>query len=425
MKVQVEEVSPIERNLTIEVEPEKVEEELARAYVQLGRQVKVAGFRSGKIPRRILEQRYRQDVETDVVRRVVERAYFAAIDEHKVDAVGQPQVTPTPLKAGVPYSFQARVEVKPKLDPKSYKDLALKPVDATVDEAKVAERLESMRNRMGELKPVEGRDVAQAKDFAIVDYDGTRDGQPFAGGKAENITVEVAPGELVESNIGVLEGVKVGESKELDYTFPADYQVEELRGQTAHFKVLLKSLKIQVTPELNDDFAKEVGGGNTLEELRQKVRTDLEASAKLQAQQEEREGLLNQLIEKNAFEVPKAMVERAVDYMLEGALRNIARSGIDPRQLGLDFNRLRGEMRERAVREVKGSLLLEAIAQKENVEATDADVDARIETMATENKQAGAQVRKQFRDADERRGLSLRLREEKTIELLKASAKKA
>lgn len=423
MKVDVEELSPIERKLKIEVEPEKVREELDRAYLQLSRQVKVPGFRPGHVPRRILEQRYREHVEDDVVQKVVQRAYFAALDEKKIEAVGQPTIQNPRLKADAPYAFEAKVEVKPKLEPKDYRELPLKKVEQGVDEAKVTERIEAMRNRMGRLEPVEGRDVAQAGDYATLDYEGTVDGKEFAGSKAENITVEVAPGELVEGKIPALEGVKVGEAKEIDYTFPADYPVEEIQGKSAHFKLSLKGLKRQVTPELNDEFAKEVGGGETLEELKGKVRQELEEAAKLETEREEREQMINALLEKNPFDAPQAMIARAVDIMLEGALRQFARSGIDPRQLNLDFERLRGEMRPRAETEVKGTLLFEAIADKENISPSDEEVDQRIAKLAEQYEQPLHQVKKQFRSPDQREGLRLRLREEKTVEFLKAHAK--
>ena len=423
MKVNVEEISPIERKLSIEVEPAQIDEELRQAYAKLGQEVKVPGFRPGKVPRRILEQRYRKQVEADVTQRLVELSYLRAVTEHKVDVVSNPQVKNSqPVKPGQPFSFEALVEIKPKVEPKDYRGLALKALDTTVDDAKVLERLEQMRSRMATLQPVEGREVAKAGDFAVVDYEGTQGGSAFEGSVAENVTVEVAPGELVDSNISALEGTKVGETRELDYVFPAEYEVEAMRGKTAHFKIHVKGLKEQVTPPLDDDFAKEIGGGQTLEEMRAKVRKDLEAAAKTQAAQDEREALLKALVEKNPFDVPKAMVERAIQMMLEGALRNIARSGVDPRQLGLDFGKLRGEMRGRALLEVQGSLLLEAISQSEKIEATDEDVSARVEKLAEESGTSAAQVRQHFKSADERRGLALRVREDKTIEFLKAQA---
>lgn len=422
MKVNVEEVSPVERKLSIEVEKERVEEELNRAYDSLGRHVKIAGFRPGKVPRRLLQQRFKDEVEGDVIRKVVERAYLDAIREHNVEAVSSPQVTPEgALKPNEPFRFQARVEVKPKVEPKDYSGVPLQRRELKVDDQKVTERLEQLRQNMSRVEPVE-RDLAQAGDFAVIDFEATVDGAEFPGSKAENVQVEIAPGELVESKIAALEGVKVGDTKELDYAFPPDYQVEQVKGKTAHFKVHLKGLKVRIVPELNDDLAKEVQGGQTLDELKTRIRTDLEKAEKNKAEADDREALFKALIERNPFEVPKAMVERAIDMMLDGALRMMARSGVDPRALNLDFTRLREEMREKATLEVKGTLLLEAIAEREKIQATDEDLEKKMEELAGDAQQALSQVRKHFRDPDQRRNLQLRLREEKTIEFLKASA---
>jgi trigger factor len=422
MKVQVEELSPVEKKLSIEVDSTRVADELTRAYTAIGKQVRLPGFRQGKVPRRILEQRFREQVEDDVIQRVVQSAYVEAITQHNVEPVSQPQVTNSGLKPGSPFSFEARVEVKPKLEAKDYKELPLKQQETTVADAQVNEQLEKMRESHATLEPVEGRDVAQAGDFATVDYEATIDGQPFTGSKAEGVTAEITPGELVDSNIAALEGVKVGDTKELDYAFPPDYRVEEVKGKTAHFKIHLKGLKAKKVPELNDELAKELGAP-TVDELRAKVKSNLEATQKSKAQQEDREALIKALIERNPFEVPKAMVERAIDSMLEGALRQMQRSGLDVRNLGLDFMRLRDEMRERAVQEVKGTLLFEAIALQEGIQATDADMDKKIEELAAESGQPVANIRKYFKSQDDRLGLSLRLREEKTIEFLKAQAK--
>lgn len=424
MKVQVEELSPIEKKLSIEVDSARVSQELNRAYTQLGQQVKLPGFRQGKVPRRILEQRFKAQVESDVVQRVVQSAYMEAIREHKVDVVSQPQVTPKELKADQPFSFEARVEVKPKVEAREYQGLQLPRAEATVTDGEVEQQLQNMRESGSRLEPVEGRDVAASGDFAGIDFEATIDGAPFPGSKAEGITVEIAPGELVESNIAALEGVKVGDSKEIDYTFPADYRVEEVRGKTAHFRLDLKGLKKKVVPELNDEFAKDAGlGVQTLAELKEKLKADLQKAQAHKLQTEQREALIKALVERNPFEVPQAMVERALDSMLEGALRQMARSGFDPRRLNLDFMSIREEMRERALQEVKGTLLFEAVALKEGIQATDADIEKKIAELATESGQPESAVRKFFKDPEERFGLGLRLREEKTVEFLKAQAK--
>jgi trigger factor len=424
MKVQVEELSPVEKKLSIEVENARVAEELTRAYSALGKQVKLPGFRQGKVPRRILEQRFREQVEDEVIQRVVQNAWLEAVRQHNVEAVAPPQVTNNSgLKADGPFSFEARVEVKPKVEAKDYQGLPLTRPDTQVTDKDVEDRLEQVRQSMARLEPVEGRDVAQLGDFATVDYVATVDGKEFPGSKAEGVTVEITAGELVESNVAALEGAKVGEAKEIDYTFPADYRVEDVKGKTARFKFDVKALKKKVVPELNDDFAKETGEAQTLEELRGKVRTDLETGKRTSAQGAERAAILKALIERNAFDVPKSMVERTIDNMLENRLRAMARMGMDPRQLNLDFNRLREDLREEATQEVKGALLIEAIAQKENIQATDEDVEKKIEELAKEANQAVAVVRKYFKGPQERQGLSLRLREEKTIEFLKGQAK--
>lgn len=424
MKVQVEELSPIEKKLSIEVDSARVSQELNRAYTQLGQQVKLPGFRQGKVPRRILEQRFRAQVENDVVQRVVQSAYMEAIREHKVEVVSQPQVTPKELKADQPFSFEARVEVKPRVEAKDYQGLPLPRAEATVTDGEVEQQLQNMRESGSRLEPVEGRDVGQSGDFASIDFEATIDGAPFPGSKAEGITVELAPGELVESNIAALEGVKVGESKEIDYTFPADYRVEEVRGKTAHFRLDLKGLKKKIVPELNDEFARDASlGVQTLAELKEKLKADLQKAQENKLQTEQREALIKALVERNPFEVPQAMVERALDSMLEGALRQMARSGFDPRRLNLDFMSIREEMRERALQEVKGTLLFEAVALKEGIQASDADIEKKIAELATESGQPESAVRKFFKDPEERFGLGLRLREEKTVEFLKAQAK--
>src|SRR5262249_23166612 len=423
MKVQVEELSPVERKLSIEVEPEQVQAELGRAYAQLGRQVKLPGFRPGKIPRRILEQKFRGEVEDDVARKLVERAYLAALIEHKVDAVGAPQLTPVRLTQDAPFSFEARVEVRPKVEPKDYRGLPLKPVPVNVSDADLEQRLEAMRQRVARLEPVEGRRAAQIGDFAVVDYSGTIDGQPFPGSNGEDVTVEVAEGDLLAGNVPELAGTEVGQSRVIDHAFAADDPEKARAGKTGHFQFTLKSLKRQVVPPLDDEFAKEVGGGETLAELRAKVRRDLEAAAKVKSAQQEREQLVAALVEKNPFELPRAMVERGLDAMLDGALRMMARQGVDPSRLNLDFASLREEMRPKAEAEVRGALLLQAVADKENISVPADAIDARIEQYATESGAPVHQVRKAFKEPDQRRALEQRIREEKTVEFLRSAAK--
>ncbi len=422
MKVQVEEVSSIERRLSIEVDASFVAQELNNAYGRLSREVKIAGFRPGKVPRRILEQRFKQDVETDVIRRVEARAFLDAIKEHKVEAVADPHISSTTLNPNGPYAFTARVEVKPVLAVKDYKGLKLAKIDGAVAEEKVTEQLSKMQQNLTTLEKVEGRDVAQLADMAVIDFTATCEGKEFAGNKGSDITVEVAAGELIDANLPQIEGMKVGEIKDIDYKFPEGYRVEEVKGKIATFKVTLKELKEKKVPPLDDAFAEKTGGAGNLVDLKARIRKDLEKAAESRVRNDEREGLFKALVEKNAFELPKAMVERGVDLMLDGALRAIARGGVDPRQLGLDFDKLREEFRPKAELEVRGQLLCEAIGKQEKLEVSDEELEKKLEEVSNETGQPLSTVRKHYKDEEERKALVSRAREQKTIEFLKSNA---
>lgn len=419
-KVSVEEVSPIERRINVEVEPETVEKQLEQAYRLVSHRVRIPGFRPGKVPRRILEARFREQVEGDVIQKVVEDSYREAVEQEGLQPVSAPRVTNEGLKKGEPFRYQAQVEVKPKVEPKEYVGLELKRRKVEITDEMVDAELERIRQSLAELEPVEGR-AAQQGDFAIVDYDGTIDGKPFPGSKREGATVEVIPGELVEGNLPQLEGMNVGDEKTIDYTFPADYQMEELAGKTASFKLTLRGIKVRKLPELDDELAKDVGGGETLQDLKDRIRKELTEREQERSEKEFRDELLGKLVEKNPFEVPNAMVERVIDMMLQGALQQFTQQGIDVSKMGLDFQRLRGDLRERATMEVKGGLLLEAISEKENLEPTDEDVEKRMQELSEKFNTPLEKVRS-FLGGEERRSLVARIREEKTIEFVTSKA---
>ncbi|HYV48637.1 MAG TPA: trigger factor [Myxococcaceae bacterium] len=423
LEVKVEESSPIERTISITVPASRVKKRIDNAYWSLGATVRMPGFRQGKVPRRMLEQRYRQSVEDQVVRELLEKAYLEAIEEHSVEAVASPSLSNGGFKANEPFTFTARVQVRPKVDPTDYDGLELTKREAKVTDQQVEERMEAIRQRMVKLEPIQGRDVAKQGDYAMIDYTATVDGAEFPGNKAENVKVEIAPGEMIHSKCAALEGVKVGETKTLDYTFPADYQVAEVKGKTAQFQITIRDLRAQITPELNDDFAKEIGGGQTVAEMREKVRNDLLTAERNKLRTQDRDEVVAQVLKRNPFEVPEAMVEHAVDSMLQSALRSMARSGLDPSQLRMDYQALRGEMKDKASLEVKGTLALEAICRKENIDVSSADVEAKIQELAKETSNTVDTIQNALDDPSVKRQFYEKLREEKTIEFLKGRAK--
>ena len=424
MKIQVEKLSPVEKKVTVEVDPERVALEIDRAYSNLGKRVKLRGFRPGKAPRSVLERNFREQVESEVVERLVGETFREAAKQQDIDAVAPPhvQVDEPGLGMGRPFSYSARVEVKPVIEPKDYRGLEVTRKPAEVTEAMADQELERLRESMTQFVPVEGRFDAQKGDWATIDYEGTMAGKPFDGGKAEGALVQVTDGDFFAGNVAQLEGRKLGDSFELDLVFPASFRDEELRNRPVHFRVTLRALKQKTVPQLDDAFAKEVGleGVETLPALRERILSDLGRREKRREEQELHDALVKAALAKNDFEVPPAMVERAIDAMMESTAQRFARQGVDLREMGIDLARIRADLREHALLQVKGSLLLEAIADAEKIEVTDEDETAEIAKRAEE---MGVPVAKLKLRGEARSALRQRIREDKSVALLASHAK--
>lgn len=423
MKIQVEKLSPVEKKVTVEIEPAEVAKEIDRAYASLGRRVKLRGFRPGKAPRTVLERNFKDQVEADVVEKLVQKSFQEASKEQDLEAVAAPrvQVAEGGIGPDRPFSYTARVEVKPVIAPKDYRGIPVtrKPVEVT--DATLDAEIERLRQSFGEMNPIEGRDVAEAGDWAVIDYQGSVDGKPFDGGTAEGALIQVKDGNFFAGEMAVLQGRKVGEAFETTQPFPADFRDQALAGKSGTFAITLKSLRSQKVPELDDAFAKEVGieGVETLAALRERVRTDLEKREKRRVEAEERDALVKGALEKNDFEVPPALVERTIDAMVENTAQRLARQGVDIRQLDLDLGRIRGDMREQALLTVKAALLLEAIAVAEKIEVGEQDEQDEIQRRAAEMgvPPSRLQVKGEGREA-----LRQRIREDKVVAILAAAA---
>ena len=425
MKIQVENVSPVERKVTIEVDPERVAKEIDRAYSGLGRRVKLRGFRPGKAPRKVLERHFKSEVESEVAEKIVQQTFAEAVKVESIDVVAPPHVSISEgVAEGKPLRYTARVEVKPVLEPKDYKGLEVERKPPVVTDEMVSAELGKLQQSFAQLVPVEGRFEAQEGDWAVVDHEGAVDGKPFEGSKAEGVTVQVTPGPISEGNFKLLRGKKLGESVEFDETFAADHRMEALRGKIAKMKATLKALKTRQLPSLDDALAKQVGieGVETLDQLRARIRADLEKREARRAEAELRDGLLKAALGKNEFEVPPALIERAIDAMIEGAAERFARSGIDISQLQLDFARMRADLREQALLQVRGRLLLDAIADAEKIEVTEEDVQAEVARIAEEVGTPLAKIQQQMRGKDAREALKNKVREDKALALLSSAA---
>ncbi|MCA1829259.1 MAG: trigger factor [Myxococcales bacterium] len=420
---RIEDLSPVVKKVSVELAPDRVKDALDTAYTSVSRTVKLKGYRQGHVPRRLVERYFGDDVKKDVAQKLVTGSIHEALANHKLDPVAPPRVENGSVEAGQPFKYTATVEVRPKVEPKDYEGLSAPKAEVEVKDAEIDERIEEMRKEHAMFVPVEGRDVAELGDYASCDYEGFIDGAPLRGAKREGVLLEVVPGSLLENKAEALLGARIGEAREIGVTFPADYAVEDLRGKEARFQVAVKGLKKREVPALDDAFVQDLGGeSKTLSDLRAKLRSEMEQQRKERAEHEQREKLLEALVAKNPIEAPPALVERNVDAMLQGMLEGFMRRGLDPRQLGLNFDRMRDELRQRALLEVKGYLLLEAIAEKEKLEASEEDLDKHFAKMAAELKQPAEKLKAAFRRQDSLESLKARLRQDKALAFLLAKA---
>ena len=420
---RVEDLSPVVKKVSVELTPDRVKDALDDAYTSVSRTVKLKGYRQGHVPRRLVERYFGDDVRKDVAQKLVTGSIHEALAEHKLDPVAPPRVENGSVEAGQPFKYTATVEVRPRVEPRDYEGLTVPKVDASVTDAQVDERIEELRTNQAMFVPVEGRETAENGDFVSADYEGSVEGAPLRGAKREGVLLEVAPGSLLENKAEGLAGARVGETRELAVAFPNDYTVEELRGKEGRFRVVVKGLKKREVPQLDDAFVQDLGGeAKSVAELRAKIRADLLQQRRQRAESDQREAMLTVLVAKNPIEAPPALVERNVDAMLQGMLEGFMRRGIDPRQLGLNLDRMRDELRQRALLEVKGYLLLEAIAEKEKIEASEEDLAKHFEKLSGELKQPADKIRAAFRRQDSLDGLKARLRQDKALAFLLSKA---
>jgi trigger factor len=417
MKVEVENLSNVERRVHIEVPWETIQTELNEAYKALGKRARVKGFRPGKVPRKVLEQLYKKTVEGEVISRLVDESFRKAVEEQDLFPIDRPVLDEMPtIEAGAPLEFAARVEVKPEVDVEKYEGLDVEKTKVTIEDAQVEQELNALREKAAVVEPISDRTEAQTGDLAVVDFFGYIDGETFKGGKGINYTVELGGGEMIPGFENAIVGMKVGEEKQFNLSFPEGSGPEEVQGKEVEWKVDLKELKKKIYPEIDDEFAQDLGEYDSLDELKAQIRENLATREDARSKRELRDEVLDALVEANPIEVPDAMVDRQLSMMLEDAERAVGQSQ-DPKIREV-IAKLREDLRPQAQKRVAGSLLLESVARKENVEATDDDVQARIGELAREHRMQPKQVEQQLRANGQLESLRHSLVQEKALDLV-------
>jgi len=374
MQITIEDLSPVEKRVEFELPWSDVVPKLDKAYDSLRRGVRLPGFRPGKVPRALLEKMYRRQVEDEVARDLVEHSLGQAIRENQLQPVAPPTVEDLAIKAGEPFKFTARVEVRSQVTPKDYSGLPLSRRPAAVTDEQVAEALESYRRRLTEYKPVEGRTQTGDTDVVLAEMSGRvgehkikRKGQEAVAIDLENDGAAPLPGLASR-----LRGKPIGEVIEVEYTLTGDSAPAELQGKQVHLHVTIKEVREKKVPALDDEMAKDTGEAETLEGLRGKVRERLLATDERRIKQEMIRALLKELIKRNEFPVAPALVDRYAQLLVNRAKQQLAMMGVDFE--GVDDAKMREEVRGEAEEEARGSILIQAIAEREGISVSDADV---------------------------------------------------
>ncbi|AZR73383.1 trigger factor [Anoxybacter fermentans] len=391
MKVSHQRLEGNQVELKVEVEVEKVADALDKAYKKVVKEVKVPGFRKGRVPRKVLEARFGVEVlYNDALDILLPEAYSQAVEEIGIEPIDRPVIEDVHIEAGKPFTFTAKVLVKPEVKLGQYTGLGLEQEEVKVDEEDVNRELELLQQRHTQLKTTD-RDVVEKGDYAIIDFEGFIDGEPFEGGSGEEYALEIGSNTFIEGFEEQLIGAKVGEEVEVNVTFPEDYRAEHLAGKPATFKVTVKEIKVKDVPELNDDFAKEVSEFETLEELKEDIRKKLLENAKEQARREFENKVVDTVAQNAEIDIPEKMIDDELERMYQTMAFDFQQHGIPfdkyLEYVGSSVDKWKEENRAEAEKRVRASLTLEAIAEKEGIVVTDEEIDNRIAELAEKNNQ--------------------------------------
>ena len=386
MSVQVENLEKNMAKLTIEVSAEDLEKALESAYQKQKKQISVPGFRKGKVPRAMIEKMYGVDVfYEDAANALMQQNYAAAVDESGIDIVSRPTVDVVQIEKGKPFIFTAEVAVKPEVTLGKYMGVTVTKIDTSVSDEEVDEALEKERNNNARTINVEDRPAADG-DTVTLDFEGSVDGVPFDGGAGKDYPLTLGSHSFIPGFEEQLVGAALEEEKEVNVTFPEDYQAEELAGKAAVFKCTIHKIEAKELPALDDDFAKDVSEFDTLDEYKKEIKDNLTKKKEEQAKTEKENAVVDKAVENATMEIPEAMIDTQVENMVDDFARRIQSQGLSMEQYmqftGATVDSLKEQMKPQAVKRIESRLVLEKVAEAENIQISDEKLDEELAKMA-------------------------------------------
>ena len=423
MDVKVEQLGPIKKKINVVIPPEKVTKEVDLIYQKLKQTAKIRGFRPGKVPKDILKKYYKEQVEGEVISKLVQASYPEALREVQMIPVSQPVVENGILEEGKEFFYSASFEIKPEVVLREYLNLKAEKEKLVVTQKDVEKRLAMLRESHASLKEVEEDRPIKVGDFTVIDARGSLQGKPFEGGEVKDHLLEVGPDNYLPGLSQKLIGLRKNFSEEIVLKIPEDYSRKDLAGREVNLKIEIKGLKEKVLPELDDNFARDLGECQGLEDLKKKLEESIEKEETQRIEAAVRNKLIGQLIEKNPFESPSSMVERQIEFMVADTQRVLLSQGSSLEKLGIPADTMKENYRDEAEKQVKCSLLIEVIAKKEDITVGDEEVEEKLKEIARANNQEVEKVRDFYRKQGLWEGLKTKLLENKTLDFLLERAK--
>ena len=409
------------RELDLEIPAEDVTKETEKVAKEFAKMARVPGFRPGKAPIALIKRKFAEDIKGEVLQTLVPGRVEKAVTEAKLTPVSQPQVDKLEFNEGQPLKFRASFEVLPEFELGNYKNLEIEMPEMNLTDEDVTKTLTEMQQRAANFTPVEGRAV-ENDDFVQVKLLGTPEGEgePL---QAESVLCHVGAEETMAPFNENLLGANVGDHKDFDVVYPADYPDAKLAGKTFHYAVDVLGIKTKKLPELNDEFAKDVSDATSLDELRKKIQESLEHERDHRQKDLQREKVIGELVKLHDFPVPESLVEHQMDVRLERVVRSLAQQGVDPRAVNVDWVTLRKRQEDRAKEDVKAELVIDRIATEEKIDSTDEELQHELEHMGTHSGESAEVIRARLTKQGTLDRMKAKLRSDKTVDWLAQNAK--
>ena len=419
MKTTLEDISPVKKKLMIEIDSKDVDKKLNQAYGEIRKTAKIPGFRPGKVPRKILETYFGNQVIDDVTRGLISESFPKAVDEVKTFPLGQPILEKEALKQGQDFNYSAIIEVRPEFEVKDYLGLDVEKELFSISEEDVQKRLEEIREANGKMASIEEERLIRDGDFVIVDYDGFEDGQPLEDIKSSNLLVKVGKNDFHPKFDEALIGLKKEDETEVGIDFEEDFYHTKLAGKSVNFKIKIVDIKELVLPELNDEFASNLGADlKDLDSLKNEIKKAITSQEEKRIDGELKQRLLEKISEGIEFELPEVLVDAEVDFSFRRLKDNLERSGSSLEKAGISETGLRKEFRPASEKRVRDMLILDQIAKQEQINIDDDDLEEGYGKLAEGMGQDPETVKKYYEARGQVDSLKEEMLKEKTLNYL-------